>query len=85
MGADVCGFALLNLLLVVLVFGLVLLFPWSELWRKPVVREEAARGPRSFDWGHALPGVAKALVQFCDQLGLAVAGRMACPRRHLKC
>jgi hypothetical protein len=34
----------LNLLVVVLVFGLLLL--WSELWRKPVVRA-AARGPRS--------------------------------------
>ena len=33
----------LNLLVVVLVFGLLLL--WSELWRKPVGRA-AARGPR---------------------------------------
>ena len=34
-----------------------------------------------FDCGHALPGVATGLVQTFDQLGLAVAGRMACPRR----
>ena len=40
-GAD--SVAPLNLLLVVLVFGLVLL--WSELWRKPVVRL-AAKQPR---------------------------------------
>ena len=46
MGNSGYGFAPLNLLVVVLVFGLVLLLPWSELWRKPVVREAAAKGPR---------------------------------------
>jgi hypothetical protein len=45
MGSGTYGFAPLNLLLVVLVFGLMLL-PWSKLWRKPVVRETAAKGPR---------------------------------------
>jgi hypothetical protein len=30
---------LLNLLVVVPVFGLVLWVPWSELWRKPVERK----------------------------------------------
>ena len=43
MGRDTYGFASLNLLLVVLVFGLLLL-PWSELWWKPVVRDAAAKG-----------------------------------------
>jgi hypothetical protein len=38
------GFAPLNLLVVVLVFGLVLLLPWCELWRKPVMREATAKG-----------------------------------------
>ena len=42
-GAD--GFAPLNLLLVVLVFGLVSLL-WSELWRKPAMREAAGKRPR---------------------------------------
>jgi hypothetical protein len=32
-GSD--SVAPLNLLVVVLVFGLLLLFPWTELWRKP--------------------------------------------------
>ncbi len=31
MGSDAYGFAPLNLLVVVLVFGLMLLVPWSEL------------------------------------------------------
>jgi len=46
MGRDSYGFAPLNLLVVVLVFGLVLLFPWTELWRKPVAREAAGKRPR---------------------------------------
>jgi IS1 family transposase len=45
MGSDTYGCAPLNLLVVVLIFGLLLLFPWTELWRKTVVRE-AAKGPR---------------------------------------
>ena len=40
-GSD--SVAVLNLLAVVLVFGLLLL--WFDLWRKPVVRA-AAKGPR---------------------------------------
>ena len=44
MESGIYGVAPLNLLLVVLVFGLLLL--WSELWRKPVVREAVAKGPR---------------------------------------
>jgi len=46
MRSDTYGFAPLNLLSVGLVFGLVLLFPWPELWRKSIVREAAAKGPR---------------------------------------
>jgi hypothetical protein len=45
MGSGADGFAPLNLLLVVLVFGLLLL-PWSELWRKPVMREAVGKRPR---------------------------------------
>jgi hypothetical protein len=45
MGSDTYGCAPLNLLVVVLVVGL-LLFPWTELWRKAVVREAGAEGPR---------------------------------------
>ena len=43
---DTYGFTPLNLLLVLPVFGLVLLFRWSELWREPAVREAAAKAPR---------------------------------------
>jgi hypothetical protein len=46
MGRDTYGLTPLILLLVVLVFGLVWLFPWSELWRRPEVWEAAAKGPR---------------------------------------
>ena len=46
MGRDSYGFAPLNLLVVVLVFGFVLLFRWTELWRKPVAREAAGKRPR---------------------------------------
>jgi hypothetical protein len=43
MESGVDSVAPLNLLVVVLVFGLLLL--WSELWRNPIVRA-AAKGPR---------------------------------------
>ena len=46
MGDGTAGLAPLNLLVFVLVFGLVLLFPWSELWRRPDVRAAAAKQPR---------------------------------------
>ena len=46
MGGNTVGLAPLNLLVFVLVFGLVLLFPWSELWRRPGVRAAAAKQPR---------------------------------------
>ena len=46
MESDTCGFTPFNLLLVVLVFGLVLLFPWSELWRKRMMVGAAAKAPR---------------------------------------
>jgi hypothetical protein len=44
MERGIDGVAPLNLLLVVLVFGLLLL--GSELWRKPVVRVVATKRPR---------------------------------------
>ena len=43
MGSGSDSVAPLNLLVVVLVFGVLVL--WSELWRKPVVRA-VAKGPR---------------------------------------
>ncbi len=46
MRSDAYGFALLNLLVVFLVFGLMLLVPWSELWRRLAVRDVPAKGPR---------------------------------------
>ncbi len=46
MGSGTYGFAPQNLLLIVVVFGLTLLLPGSGRWRKPVVRETAAKGPR---------------------------------------
>jgi hypothetical protein len=46
MGSGTYGLAPLNLLVVVLVFGLVLLLLWPELRRKRVVQLAAARGPR---------------------------------------
>jgi hypothetical protein len=46
MGRATYGFAPLNLLLVIVVFWLVLLIPWFELWGKPVVRRAAARAFR---------------------------------------
>ncbi len=45
MGDSTYDLAPPNLLVVFLVFGLTLLRPWTELWRKPVVRA-AAKGPR---------------------------------------
>ena len=45
MGGNSVGLAPLNLLVFVLVFGLILLFPWSGLWRRPDVRA-AAKQPR---------------------------------------
>ena len=47
MGSAADGWALLNLLVVVLVFGFLFLFPGIELWQKPVLREATAKGPRS--------------------------------------
>jgi hypothetical protein len=44
MESGIYGVAPLNLLVVVLVFGLLL--QWSELWGKPVVRIAAAKRPR---------------------------------------
>ncbi len=46
MGDSTCGLAPLNVLVVFLVFGMMLLVPWSELWRKLAVREVPAKGPR---------------------------------------
>jgi len=46
MGSGTYGLAPLNWLVVVLVFGLVLLLPWHELRRRPVVQVAAAKGPR---------------------------------------
>ncbi len=46
MGSGTAGLAPLYSLLVILVFGLVLLFPWSELRRRPDVQEAAVKRPR---------------------------------------
>ena len=46
MGGGTVGLAPLSLLVFVLVFGLLLVFPWSELWRRPDVRAAAAKQPR---------------------------------------
>jgi IS1 family transposase len=46
MGSDAYGFAPLNLLLVVLVFGLVLLLPGSLSWRKAAVEKSTAKASR---------------------------------------
>jgi len=46
MGGSTAGLAPLNLLVFVLVFGLLLLFPWSELRDKPAAREPPAKRPR---------------------------------------
>ena len=46
MGGNTVGLAPLNLLVFVLVFGLVLLFPWPELRGKPAAREPTAKRPR---------------------------------------
>jgi hypothetical protein len=46
MGSGTDGLAPLNLLVVVLVLGLVLLLPWREVRRKPVVHAATAKGPR---------------------------------------
>ncbi len=47
MGDSTYGLALLNLLVVFLVFKLMLLLPWSELWRKLAVWEVPPKEPRS--------------------------------------
>jgi hypothetical protein len=46
MGSDTYSGIPLNLLAIVLVFGCVLLFPWTELWRKPRVVKAAVKGAR---------------------------------------
>jgi len=46
MGSATDGFASLNLLLVVMVFGLVLLILWSGPWRKPAVVRARAKASR---------------------------------------
>ncbi len=46
MGSGTYGSAPLNLLVVVLVFGLVLVFAWPQLWRRPDVRKAPGKGPR---------------------------------------
>ena len=45
MGSGADGIAPLNLLVVVLVFGLLLLFPWTALWRLCRARGEKGGSP----------------------------------------
>ncbi len=56
MGDSTYGLAPLNLLVVFLVFGLMLLLPWSELWRKLAVGMcwQKGRGRSSRRRGHTV-------------------------------
>jgi len=45
MGADVLGFTPLNLLVVVLAFGLALLLLWPMPWQRPTVVKGQAKAP----------------------------------------
>jgi len=46
MASGTVGLAPPYLLLVILVFGLLWLCPWSERWRRPDIQEAAAKRPR---------------------------------------
>ncbi len=45
MGSNTYSGTPLNLLVIVLIFGLELLLPWAELWWKPTAVKTAVKGP----------------------------------------